>query len=78
MVKKRNFMVFRALFCLKYISSQDDILQREALARVLLEERKQHFKIINKFIMAAQKTHNACNKTKKSKFVKTLTFLGSY
>ena len=77
MVKKRNFMVFRALFCLKYISSKDDI--REALARVLLEERKHNInKVINKFIMAAQKMHNGCNKTKKSKFVKTLTFLGSY
>ena len=33
-------MVFRALFYLKYISNHVDILQREALARVLLEERK--------------------------------------
>ena len=34
MAEKRNFMIFRALFYLKYISNQDD------LARVLLEERK--------------------------------------
>ena len=40
MAEKRNFMVFRALFYLNYISSQDDLLQREALAGVLLEERK--------------------------------------
>ena len=33
-------MVLRALFYLNYISSQDDLLQREALAGVLLEERK--------------------------------------
>ena len=40
MVNKRNFMIFRVLLYLKYISNQDDILQEEALARVLLEERK--------------------------------------
>ena len=33
-------MVFRALFYLKCISNQDDILKGEALARVLLEKRK--------------------------------------
>ena len=32
-------MVFRALFYLKCISNQDDQLQGEALAGVLLEER---------------------------------------
>ena len=32
-VEKRNFMVFRALFYLKYISNQDDLLQ----AKLLLE-----------------------------------------
>ena len=41
MAKERNFMVFRALFYLKYMSNQD-ILQGEALAGVLLEERKLH------------------------------------
>ena len=40
MAEKSSFMVFRALFYLKYISNQDDLLQGEALARVLLEERK--------------------------------------
>ena len=40
MVGKRNFMVFRALFYSKYISSQDDLLQKETLAGVLLEEIK--------------------------------------
>ena len=35
-------MVFRALFSLEYISNQDDLLQREALAGVLLEERKRN------------------------------------
>ena len=33
-------MVFRALFYLKGISNQDDILLWKALARVLLEEIK--------------------------------------
>ena len=33
-------MVYRALFYFKYISNQDDLLQGEALAGVLLEERK--------------------------------------
>ena len=40
MAEKSSLMVFRALFYLKYISNQDDLLQGEALARVLLEERK--------------------------------------
>ena len=40
MAEKRNFMFFRALFYLKYISNQDDLLQGEALDGVLLEERK--------------------------------------
>ena len=33
-------MVFRALLYLKHISNQEDILQGEALARVVLEKRK--------------------------------------
>ena len=33
-------MAFRALFYSKYISSQDDLLQKETLAEVLLEEIK--------------------------------------
>ena len=41
MAKERKFMVFRALFYLKCMSNQD-ILQAEALAGVLLEERKLH------------------------------------
>ena len=40
MAEKMNFMVFRALFYLKYSSNQDDIWQGEAPAGVLLEERK--------------------------------------
>ena len=40
MVGKRNFIFFRALFHLKYISNQDDLLQGKALAGVLLEEKK--------------------------------------
>ena len=40
MVEKKNVVVFRALFHLKYISNQDDLLPWEALAGVLLEERK--------------------------------------
>ena len=40
MVEKRIFMALRALFYLKYISNQNDLLQGEALAGVLLEERK--------------------------------------
>ena len=35
-------MVFRALFSLEYISNQDDLLQGEALAGALLEERKRN------------------------------------
>ena len=38
MVQKKNFMVFKALFCLKYISNQDYLLQEEATAGVLLKE----------------------------------------
>ena len=33
-------MVFRVLFCLKYISNQDGILLEEAVTKVLLEEIK--------------------------------------
>ena len=40
MVEKRIFMALKALFYLKYISNQNDLLQGEALAGVLLEERK--------------------------------------
>ena len=40
MAEKRNFLVFRALFYMRYISNQNDLLQGEALAGVLLEERK--------------------------------------
>ena len=40
MAEKQNFMVFRALLYLKYISNEDDILQGEILPGVLLEERK--------------------------------------
>ena len=40
MVEKSNFMIFRALFYLKHISNQDDLLQGKALAGVLLEEKK--------------------------------------
>ena len=42
MEEKRNFMDFRALFYFKYISNQENILQGEALARMLLEERKRN------------------------------------
>ena len=52
-------MVFRALFCPKYISNQDDILQEEALSeRELRRKRTQNFKIINKSIMTEQKCKN--------------------
>ena len=40
MAEKRSFLVFRALFYMRYISNQNDLLQGEALAGVLLEERK--------------------------------------
>ena len=40
MVNKRNFMVCRVLFYLKHIFNQDDIFQKETIARVLLEEKK--------------------------------------
>ena len=59
MVEKKNFMVFRALFHLKYISNQDDLLPGEALAGVLLEERTLNIsKLVKKSIMAAQKCKN--------------------
>ena len=40
MVNKKNFMVCRVLFYLKHIFNQDDIFQKETIARVLLEEKK--------------------------------------
>ena len=60
MAEKRNFLVFRALFYMRYISNQNDLLQGEALAGVLLEERKRtwRFKIIKKSVMAAKKCKN--------------------
>ena len=42
MENKRNFMVCRVLFYLKLIFNQDDIFQEEAIARVLLEEKKRN------------------------------------
>ena len=43
---------------MKYISNKGDIWQGETLSGVLLEESKQHFKVIKKSIMAAQKCKN--------------------
>ena len=42
MIEKSNFMVYRALFYLKYISNQDDLLHGQALAGMSLEERKRN------------------------------------
>ena len=60
MVEKMDFIVFRSLIYLKYISNQDDLLQEEALSGALLQERKRtyHFKIIKTSIMSAQKCKN--------------------
>ena len=70
-------MVFGALFYLKYISNQDYLLQEEALAGVILEERK----YCNNILLQAPLKNlwsSAKPKLKKNKFVKTLSRWGSY
>ena len=40
MVEKMDFIVFRSLIYLRYISNQDDLIQEEALSGALLQERE--------------------------------------
>ena len=58
MAEKRNFIIFRALFFLNYISYKNDLSQVEILLGVLIEEKKVTSKIIKKSVMASQKYQN--------------------